>query len=50
MFLAVDVAAEAEGEIIAVALRGGAGAEGAEDDVCDALRGEDVAADDGGFV
>ena len=50
VFLAVDVAAEAEGQIIAVALGGGAGAEGAEDDVCDALRGEDVAAYDGCFV
>ena len=31
------VTAEAEGEVIAVALGGGAGGKAAEDDVCDAL-------------
>ena len=46
----VGVAAEAEGEVVAVALGGGAGGEGEEDDVGDALGGEDVAADDGGVV
>ena len=45
-----EVAAEAEGQVVAVALGGGAGGEGEEDDVGDALRGEDVAAHDGGFV
>ena len=45
-----EVAAEAEGQVVAVALGGGAGGEGEEDDVRDALGGEDVAADDGGGV
>ena len=45
-----EIAAEAEGEIVAVALGGGAGGEGAENYVCDALGGEDVAADYGCFV
>ena len=45
-----EVAAEAEGQVVAVALGGGAGGEGEEDDVGYALGGEDVAADDGGFV
>lgn len=44
------VAAEAEGQVVTVALGGGAGGESEEDDVCDALRGEDVAADDRGLV
>lgn len=44
------VAAEAEGQVVAVALGGGASVEGAQDDVGDALGGEDVAADDGGFI
>lgn len=44
------VAAEAEGQVVAVALGGGAGGEGEEDDVRDALRSENVAADDGGLV
>lgn len=50
LLFAFDVAAEAEGQVVAVALGGGAGAEGFQDDVCDALGGEDVAADDRGFV
>lgn len=45
-----QIPAEAEGQIVAVALGGGAGGEGEEDHVCDALRGEYVAAYDGGFV
>jgi len=44
------VAAEAEGEVVAVALRGGAGGEGAQDYVRDALGGEDVAAYDGSLA
>lgn len=38
----------AEREVVAAALGGGAGAERLEHDVGDALRGDDVAADDGG--
>ena len=44
------VSAEAKGQVVAVALGGGAGGEREEDDVRDALGGEDVAADDGGSV
>lgn len=44
------VAAEAKSEIVAVTLGGGTGLEGFEDDVRDALRGEDVAANDGRVV
>lgn len=40
--------AGAEGEVVGAALGGGAGVEGFEDDVDDALGSEDVAAADGG--
>lgn len=42
------LAAGAEGEIVGAALRSGAGVKGFEDDVDNALRGEDVATADGG--
>jgi len=47
---ALDVAPEPKGQVVAIALRGGAGMEGTQDDIGHALRGEDVAAYNGGFV
>lgn len=43
-------AAESKRQVVAVALGSGASLEAAEDDICDSLTGEDVAAYHGRFV